>query len=85
MATPITNTGQAIDPSTGGATTGPTYAFQMEGGTVYGAVVVQGAVKKGNGGGTIVSEPLILAKLLKEIPLNQFANVPGSWSDRFAY
>ena len=85
LATPITTTGQSMDPQTGGLTGGPPYAFQMEGGTVYGAVVVQGAVKKGNGGGTVVSEPLILAKLLKEKPFTNFAPVPGSWSDRFAY
>ena len=85
MGTPISTTGQSMDPQTGGLTNGPAYAFQMEGGTVYGAVVVQGAVKKGNGGGTIVSEPLILAKLLNEPSLNNFAPVPGSWSDRFAY
>jgi Tfp pilus assembly protein PilX len=85
MASPPGTANQVLDPSTGGLSTGPAYAFQMEGGTVYGAVVVQGAVKKGNGGGTIVSEPLILKKLLSEPQLNQFANVPGSWSDRFSY
>lgn len=85
MATPISTTGQSLNPATGGLTGGPDYAFQMEGGTVYGAVVVQGAVKKGNGGGTIVAEPLILQKLLTEPSLSNFAPVPGSWSDRFAY
>ena len=84
-AIPISTTGQKLDPSTGGLLGGPTYAFQMEGGTIYGAAVVQGAVKKGNGGATLVAEPLILAKLLKEQPLSNYANAPGGWSDRLSY
>lgn len=86
-AIPITTTGQTLSAQTGAATSRGTnyYAFQMDGSTVYGAVVVQGPVRKANGGGTIVSEPLILAKLLKEQPLSNYANVPGSWSDRFSY
>lgn len=72
-------------PSTGAtANNGATFAENGHA-TIYGTVVVQGAVSKINGTGAIVSLPGVLTTLGNESALNKLVPVPGSWSDRPAY
>jgi len=55
------------------------------GSVIYGSVVVQGPVTKGNGTASIVYQKTVLNNLLTLSSLNPFAPVPASWTDRYAY
>jgi hypothetical protein len=75
-----------LDPATGASATGNGGALFMNANAViYGAVVVQGPVEKGNGTASIVYQKAVLEALLGEPGLSPFAPVPASWTDRFAY
>jgi hypothetical protein len=75
-----------LDPSLGGSASGNGGDLFMNAGSViYGSVVVQGHVKKGNGTASIVYNKTVLENLLTETSLNPFAPVPASWTDRYAY
>jgi len=75
-----------LSPTTGAATSGRGGSLFMNAGSViYGSVVVQGPVTKGNGTASIVYQKTVLNNLLTLSSLNPFAPVPASWTDRYAY
>jgi hypothetical protein len=75
-----------LDPATGSSQSGHGGSLFMNAGSViYGSVVIQGQFVKGNGTASIVYNKTVLENLLSEAPLNPFAPVPASWTDRFAY
>lgn len=75
-----------LDPATGGSTSGHGGSLFMNSGSViYGSVVIQGQMIRGNGTASVVYNKTVLDHLLAEPGLNPFAPVPASWTDRFAY
>jgi hypothetical protein len=70
-----------IDPATGG-----TAVLDMNAGaTIYGAVVVQGAVDKANGNAAVVYNGDILTQLANDPSGNRYATLPGAWTDLRSY
>jgi hypothetical protein len=71
--------------STGAGTDG-TGCLEMDAGSaIYGSVVVMGTVCRINGTSAIIYNAQVLSDLNSESFLNPFHQVPGSWTDRFAY
>lgn len=70
-----------IDPATGG-----TAVLDMNAGaTIYGAVVVQGAVDKANGNAAVVYNGDVLTRLATDPAGNRYATLPGAWTDLRSY
>jgi hypothetical protein len=72
--------GAVIDPATGGNA----HLRMQSGATVYGAVVVQGAVEHAGGDSAIASAPDVIARLRGTVPAAH-APIPGAWSDGVSY
>jgi hypothetical protein len=69
-----------LDPSTGGTAT----LDMNAGATVYGAVVVQGAIDKANGTAAIIYSGDVFKNFSNSIPAKN-SNLPGAWTDRLTY
>jgi hypothetical protein len=55
------------------------------GAVVYGAIVVQGQVKKANGTSSVVYNSDILGTLGSKPTPSQYVGVPGGWTDSVSY
>lgn len=69
-----------LDPNTGGTAT----LDMNAGATVYGAVVVQGAIDKANGTAAIIYSGDVFKNFSNSIPAKN-SNLPGAWTDRLTY
>jgi hypothetical protein len=70
-----------VDPASGG-----TAVLDMNAGaTIYGAVVVQGAVDKANGNAAVVYNGDVLTQLANDPSGNRYATLPGAWTDLRSY
>jgi hypothetical protein len=69
-----------LDPNTGGTAT----LDMNAGATVYGAVVVQGAINKANGTAAIIYSGDVFKNFSNSIPAKN-SNLPGAWTDRLTY
>jgi len=70
-----------LDPTTGG---NAAMKFNAQS-AVYGAVVIQGQVTTGSGGGLIFGDREILRNLANLQPMSRFDTLRGGWTDRYSY
>lgn len=70
-----------LDPTTGG---NAAMKFNAQS-AVYGALVIQGRVTTGSGGGLIFGDRDILRNLANLQPMSRFDTLRGGWTDRYSY